>query len=149
MATLYVLVGIPGAGKTTWALQHPELVHISSDAIRAELFGREMTLRGYRRIHKIMLQRAISTLEDGWDVALDSSHLSLHSRKRVLNALPDGVSAVAIFIDTTVSQAKKNNRMRTRHVPNIGILLSSRRLSPPSISEGFARVERVVKNFET
>ena len=45
-ATLYLLVGVPGAGKTTWAMQHPKLVHISSDAIRKELFGKEMTLQG-------------------------------------------------------------------------------------------------------
>ena len=43
--TLYVLVGLPGSGKTTLAKDIANInikaKHISSDAIRAELFGDE------------------------------------------------------------------------------------------------------------
>lgn len=37
-ATVYMLVGMPGSGKSTWAEQvHPELPVVSRDIIRAEL----------------------------------------------------------------------------------------------------------------
>lgn len=147
MATLYLLVGVPGAGKTTWALQHPQLVHISSDAIRKELFGKEMTLRGYHRVHRIMMERALDHLAAGQDVVLDSSHLSIRARRKVLQALPEDVQAVAVHIATPVSQALVNNQMRERHVPRIGICLSGKRLVEPSEAEGFDRVLRIQKDF--
>lgn len=147
MATLYLLVGVPGAGKTTWALQHPQLVHISSDAIRKELFGKEMTLRGYHRVHRIMMERALDHLAAGQDVVLDSSHLSIRARRKVLQALPEDAQVVAVHIATPVSQALVNNQMRERHVPRIGICLSGKRLVEPSEAEGFDRVLRIQKDF--
>ena len=45
MATVYMMVGIPGAGKTTYAkevLSH--CVYLGTDAIRKELFGKELTI---------------------------------------------------------------------------------------------------------
>ena len=145
-ATLYLLVGAPGAGKTTWALQHPELVHISSDAIRKELFGKEMTLRGYHRVHRIMMARALDHLAAGRDVVLDSAHVSLSSRRKVLRALPDDVRAVAVHIATPVPQALVNNQMRDRHVPKLGICISGKRLVEPTEEEGFDCVMRVQKD---
>ena len=46
MATLYIMIGIPGAGKTTYAknsISHAE--YIGADALRKELYGKELTLR--------------------------------------------------------------------------------------------------------
>ena len=145
-ATLYLLVGVPGAGKTTWALQHPELVHISSDAIRKELFGKEMTLRGYHRVHRIMMARALDHLAAGRDVVLDPAHVSLSSRRKVLRALPDDVRAVAVHIATPVPQALVNNQMRDRHVPKLGICSPGKRLVEPTEEEGFDCVMRVQKD---
>ena len=55
MATLYVMVGIPGAGKTTYAkTKFGHAVRIGSDDLRKEFFGKELTLRGYRMIHRTM-----------------------------------------------------------------------------------------------
>lgn len=55
MATLYLMVGISGAGKTTWAKkQLSGAEYIGSDGIRMELFGKELTLKGYHRVHRIM-----------------------------------------------------------------------------------------------
>lgn len=144
-ATLYLLVGVPGAGKTTWAIQHPKLVHISSDAIRKELFGKEMTLQGYRRVHRIMMERALGYLSAGQDVVLDSAHLSIRSRRKVLQALPADIRTIAVHIATPVYQALVNNQMRERHVPKLGICLSGRRLVEPTVEEGFDHIVRVQK----
>jgi predicted kinase len=141
------MVGIPGAGKTTWAKQHPQYMYIGSDEIRKELFGKELTVCGYRKVHRLMMQRAISHLESGHDVVMDSAHVSIRTRKKVLKGLPPGTDAVAVHIDTTVPQALKNNRMRDRHVPCLGIIFLGRKLEVPTAEEGFTSVLRITKDF--
>ena len=139
-ATLYLMVGIPGAGKTTWAKCHTEWHYIGSDEIRAKLFGKELTLRGYRKVHRLMMEQALALLAAGQDVVLDSSHLTRRARRKVLQALPPGVGRVAVYIDTKVPQALRNNRNRQRHVPRLGILYFGRRIVPPTTAEGFDRI---------
>ena len=141
--TLYLLTGVPGAGKTTWAKQHSQYEYIGSDEIRRELFGKELTLRGYRKVHKIMLQRAKECLAQGKDVVIDSAHISIRSRRKVLAAIPEGIIKIAVHIDTPVCQALVHNRRRERHVPRLGSIISGKRLVPPTVSEGFDKVIHV------
>ena len=118
MATMYLMVGISGAGKTTWAKTRlAGAEYIGSDSIRMELFGKELTLKGYHRAHRIMNQRMCAALEQGRDVVVDSVHLSRRARRRVLRAVPEGVRCVAVWIDTGVMQAIRNDACRQRHVP--------------------------------
>lgn len=140
MPVLYLLVGIPGAGKTTWAMAHPNLCYVGSDAVRQELYGKELTLRGHAKVHGIMMQRALAYLKSGQDVVLDSAHLSKYSRRLVLKQLPGYVRRVAVFLDTPLRQALFNNAHRDRHVPEIGIGLLRLRLSKPTYEEGFDEI---------
>ncbi len=140
MATLYVMVGIPGAGKTTWAKSHPELDYIGSDELRRELYGKEMTMRGYGRVHRIMTQQAISYLLAGRDVVVDSAHITASARRRLLKDIPPHVRRVAVFLHTPLKQAFHNNRQRIRHVPEAGITALHCLLDPPTKQEGFDEI---------
>lgn len=65
MPILYVMAGGSGAGKTTYAkskLTHA--VYIGADTLREQFYGKEMTLRGYRNIHRIMLKSAKEYLQE-------------------------------------------------------------------------------------
>ena len=144
MATMYLMVGISGAGKTTWArTRMVGAEYIGSDGIRMELFGRELTLKGYRRVHRIMNQRMRAALEQGRDVVVDSVHLSRRARRRVLRAVPEGVRCVAVWIDTGVAQAIRNDACRQRHVPFFAIALMKPRLVKPQREEGFHEIWRI------
>lgn len=137
MARLYLMIGIPGAGKTTWARALSHVVYIGSDEIRQELYGKELTLRGHGKVHRIMMDRALKALKAGRDVVLDSSHLTRRSRRWVLKQLPPDVETVAIFLNTPLKQAFRNNRLRARHVPEIGISILRLHLAQPGMDEGF------------
>lgn len=144
MATMYLMVGISGAGKTTWArTRMAGAEYIGADGIRMELFGRELTLKGYRRVHRIMNQRMRAALEQGRDVVVDSVHLSRRARRRVLRAVPEGVRCVAVWIDTGVMQAIRNDACRQRHVPFFAIALMRPRLVEPKQEEGFHEIWRI------
>ena len=91
------------------------------------------------------MERALGYLSAGQDVVLDSAHLSIRSRRKVLQALPADIRTIAVHIATPVSQALVNNQMRERHVPKLGICLSGRRLVEPTVEEGFDHIVRVQK----
>lgn len=141
MATLYILSGIPGSGKTTYAEKHlSHAVYIGSDAIRKEFYGKEMTLRGYWMIHRLMIERADSHLRAGRDVVVDSVHGFREARRQYLRILPPGAKAVVVYMDIPVSVALSNNRKRKRHVPAAGILFLNALITRPTLDEGFDQI---------
>ena len=141
MTTLYIMIGIPGAGKTTYAknsLSHAE--YIGADALRKEFYGKELTLRGYRKIHRIMLERAKESLLQGKDTVIDCANLSVKARKRYHGILTPNDRMIAVYVHTTLRQAFVNNRSRSRQVPRLGILFMRLRLRRPCITEGFSEI---------
>ena len=141
MPTLYMMVGIPGAGKTTYAkneLSHA--VYIGADALREQFYGKEMTLRGYRSIHRIMLKSAREYLRQGHDVVIDCTNISVNTRKQYQSILTRRDKIIAVYVNVPVWQALLNNRKRKRHVPMLGILFMHLRLKKPHKAEGFSEI---------
>lgn len=138
---LYMMVGVPGSGKTTYALTRIEnAVYLGTDAIRKELYGCESAFWGHRKVHSILHQRLLNALSQGHDVVIDCTNITRKRRKKVLSLLPDDCEAIAVYIQTPLIQTLKQNRMRKRHVPWLGIVLMRLRLSVPEEKEGFAKI---------
>jgi predicted kinase len=78
--SLILLVGIPGSGKTTYAekyiKENPCTVHLSSDKIRAELWGNEDTQGDNNEVFSLMQSRAIETLNNGQSVVYDATNIT-------------------------------------------------------------------------
>lgn len=141
MPTLYIMVGVPGAGKTTYAkskLAHA--VYIGADALREKYYGKEMTLRGYRKIHQFMLKSARENLHQGYDVVIDCTNISLNTRRQYHGIISVHDKIVAVYVNVPIWQALLNNRKRKRHVPMLGILFMHLRLKKPQKAEGFSEI---------
>lgn len=146
MQTVYVMVGIPGAGKTTFTEKYlTHAVYLGTDSIRKEFYGRELTLRGRKQVHRTLYERLKEALAEGEDVVVDCTNITRRRRKKLLEQLQPGVQAIAVYLDTPLAVALHNNRRRKRHVPMIGILTMYKALSKPSKAEGFAKVYRVCR----
>ena len=71
---LILLVGIPGAGKTTYSNEYvksnPNIIHLSSDLIRKELYGDESIQGDPAEVFSLMQKRAVGSLNEGniWSV---------------------------------------------------------------------------------
>ena len=68
---IYLMVGIPGAGKTTYAknvLGHAD--YFGTDKIRKELFGKELTLRGRKRVYEMLYRKVNEALQNVCDVLI-------------------------------------------------------------------------------
>ena len=117
---LYLLCGIPGSGKTTWAKNRIEKydgIHISRDEVRfsmvktdEEYFSKEdeVFVEFIRRI-----QYAIFDKDGPKDIYIVATHINRRSREKVLGRLNiSHCKLYIVFFETSLETAIKRNEMR-------------------------------------
>jgi predicted kinase len=137
-------VGLPGSGKSKY-FRDAGVNAISSDAIRLQLIDDEQdqsihpqvfaTMR-YLLDQRLLLRRPVTYI--------DATNLTRRDRRAFLDvARKHGAAAEAIFFDIPLAICKARNAMRERVVPDYALDAMAARLIPPSIAEGFSRVDVV------
>ena len=134
---LYLMMGIPGSGKSTYAKQFAsrnKIQYISRDEIRFSLlqptdeyFDKE------NEVMKILREKTNLALENG-STLVDSTNLSEKSRARLLNYIKTECAAIVVlFMDTTVSTALKRNALRKKRekVPDEELIRMYSRIEIP------------------
>jgi len=136
-----VLVGLPGSGKTTWAARQPCSV-LSSDAMRLLIADDPAIQTIHRQVFATLRNLARQRLDLHRPVTcIDSTALTRWERRPWLRlAEKAGCEGEAIFFDTPLEICLARNAHRDRVVPAEVVREMARRLEPPSIREGFARV---------
>lgn len=137
MNILYTMVGLPGSGKSTFTKNHTECVIVSTDAIRAELFGFEECQENGSLVFEIAFKRIRKALAQGCDVIFDATNVSRKARKSVFQF---NAKHIAVFVNTDVEECKKRNTQRERKVPKFVIDRMASRLVAPTIEEGFEKI---------
>ena len=85
MSKFIMLVGLPGSGKTYITENYfSRAKHISSDAIREELWGDANDQRNGDKVFYEMDKRTCSALEAGEDVVYDATNMNSRKRKAVV-----------------------------------------------------------------
>ena len=145
-AVFYMMVGLPGSGKSTYA-KTLKVPIVSSDSIRAELFGDENDQDHNAEVFTEVEKRIRNYLKNGESCTLDATNLSRKRRRNFLKTISnyDDVEHVAILIATDIDLCLKQNKQRDRVVPEDVIMRMFRHLSFPRIDEGFDRII-IVKN---
>lgn len=118
MAKLFITLGIPGSGKSTWLstfLSHAEIV--SSDAIREEFTGDASDQTQNAKIFDEFHYRIDTGLRYGHDVAADSTALDKAARDRLLEIAAKHEAEAHLIVFDNVVQAMSRNTKRTRVVP--------------------------------
>ena len=150
---LYIMIGIPGSGKSTYAKKNfPNAIYVSRDEIRFKLvteneeyFSRE------EEVFDEFINAINLGLAFGNDVVADATHLNPKSRLKLLSHLDldknrTEIIAVVMRIPLKTCLERNENRIGTRsYVPPQVIKRMSRSLREPTPEEfdtviDFARI---------
>ena len=151
----HLLIGPPGSGKTTLAhqlaplLQGPEgqsAVLLSTDAIRAELFGDAAVQGPWQEIRAVLLERLHAAIAAGQPVVIDATHARRPWRLLYTQQLqlPQPVEWIGWWLTTPLEQCKAWALRRDRPVPEAVIeefhASLNNRFFRPDRAEGFATI---------
>lgn len=152
MKNLYLMVGCPGSGKSTWVREHFATLEgytaiVSRDDIRfsmvtedEEYFSKE------NEVYNKFIEDIKFGLSYADNVIADATHLNENSRGKLLRKLGSvlkGVKVNAIVMRVPVEVALSQNEIRkgTRsYVPESAIRRMASQLTLPSFEEGFDRI---------
>lgn len=150
MATVYVLVGVPGSGKSTWIRNQDwarDCVVVSTDAFVEQEAERQG--RTYSEVFddymptavKLMADQVVQAREAGQDIVWDQTSTTVASRRKKFKMLPDYHAVAVVF--PTPEPAELERRLASRPGKNIPWQVMQGMISGfklPTAEEGFAEI---------
>ncbi|MDB9528178.1 AAA family ATPase [Oscillatoria sp. CS-180] len=153
---LWLLIGLPGSGKSTWAKHFNEFERpfqiISTDQIRAKLFGGEAVQGPWMEVWHCVVQQfhhSVLQVQQGvWAGAIyDATNSQRRGRRKVIETARTAgfTRVVAVWFDVPMALCLVRNQQRSRQVPPDIIHGMNRHLvgAPPHCDEGFDAVYRL------
>lgn len=139
---LIILTGIPGSGKTTYIKEHIEEneIHLSSDAIRAELYGDESIQGDPAEVFSLMQSRAVEALNDGKDVWYDATNITRKDRASIIGICPKFARIEAHIIWASIGMCIERDATRERTVGKAVIDKMLKRFQMPLYDEGIDEI---------
>lgn len=152
MNKLFVLVGVPGSGKSTWVNNQVwanDCVVVSTDEF-VEDYARECG-QTYSEVFedymptavKLMANKVVRSREDGKDIIWDQTSTTAASRQRKFNMLPDYYKIAVVFKTPTSAELQKRLASRPgKTIPweVVSSMASQLEAEPPSEEEGFDEI---------
>ncbi|RFP63131.1 MAG: AAA family ATPase [Limnothrix sp. CACIAM 69d] len=146
---LILLIGPPGCGKSTlarqWQAAAPDRHWISTDAIRAELFGDAAVQGDWSAIWQVVCDRLQTAIANAADAVYDATNADPRQRQRILETARElGFNQIiGWWVQTPLEQCLAWNAQRDRQVPAHVIERMAQQLdqSPPELAEGFDQLE--------
>jgi predicted kinase len=150
MPKLYVLIGVPGSGKSTWVKSQDwaeDCAYISTD-IHVESYANSVG-KTYSEVFdeymstavELMVQDVISARTAGKDIIWDQTSTSIKSRKRKFNMLPDYHAIAVVF--RTPEKEELARRLASRpgkEIPDYVMRSMISSWDEPTEDEGFAEI---------
>ena len=149
---LILLVGVPGSGKTTYAKEQIEAntIHLSSDAIRKELYGDESIQGDPAEVFYLMQKRAVEALNNGNDVIYDATNVTRKDRASIISICPKFVQIEARIIWAPIEMCIERDASRDRTVGKAVIDKMLKRFQALYYDEGIDEIKVIFPdNFDS
>jgi predicted kinase len=152
MSKVYVLVGVPGSGKSTWVANQEwakDCVYVSSDHFLEEEAKRQG--KTYNDVFKeyvneaitLMLDKVVEAREAGKDIIWDQTSVSVKSRKKKFQMLPDYDHIAVVFDTPQVSELMRRLASRPgKSIPWEVVSSMINNFEMPTEEEGFKEIWR-------
>lgn len=148
---LIILVGPPGAGKTTYANKYVEenrnAIHLSSDVIRKDLWGDESIQGDNNEVFSIMQNKAIEALNNGLNVIYDATNMTRKDRSYIISLCPKFAQIEAHIIWAPIETCIKRDSARNRTVGKEVIDRMLKRFQAPYYDEGIDEIKIILPNM--
>lgn len=144
MATLNIMIGIPGSGKSNYAknyLVNNNTEYLSSDDIRIELYGFEDQTHN-DIVFETMRRRTLNALREGKDVIYDATNLSKKRRSGIISEAHKLDAQINAYLCCTpINIILERNITRTeRQLPWDKLVQMIQSIEPPMYYEGFDNI---------
>ena len=153
MPKCYQLIGVPGAGKSTWISNQDwalTCVHISTDKY-VEAYAKEVG-KTYSEIFdefmpkavKLMADEVILAREAKRDIIWDQTSTTEGARRKKFNMLPDYEHIAVVFKTPEMDELKRRLASRPgKNIPSYVMAQMIKGFVMPTLDEGFTEI-RVV-----
>lgn len=151
MAKLYVLVGVPGSGKSTWYANNEDLlgdtVYVSTDDFVEQEAARQG--KTYNDVFKDYMPTAVKLMAGvvnqaralNMDIVWDQTSTTINSRKKKFNMLPNYEHIAVVF--KTPEKAELERRLASRlgkRIPEAVMKTMIDGWEEPTKDEGFSDI---------
>lgn len=143
---LYIMVGLPGSGKTTYIKNNlPDVVRVSHDDIY-KMLNQKYNHEWKTLYHFIERQIIEEALFQQLDVVIDRTCMDKRTRSRFITYGKEWTNEiVAIVMTTSVEQAiewnQSEERIANKHFVDTSIILNMQaNAEPVTLDEGFTQV---------
>ena len=153
MAKCYQLIGVPGAGKSTWIKNQDwskDCAIVSTDMwveLEAERVGKtysEIFDEYMPHAVKLMANHVELARDKNMDIIWDQTSTTEGARRRKFNMLPDYEHIAVVFKTPEMDELKRRLASRPgKNIPSHVMAQMIKNFSMPTLDEGFAEI-RVV-----
>ncbi len=152
MAKLIMLVGLPASGKSTWAMNYKkimkeEVVVLSSDVIRGELWGDENDQREPYKVFEVLHKEVRLALSQDISVIYDATNLSAKKRQAFLNSISHiKCEKIVCVFATPFQECMLRDKARSRTVGREVIVKMMKLFQMPHKYEGWEEIRIIQDN---
>ena len=147
MSKLFVIIGLPGSGKSFEARKIAEeetAIIVSSDAIRKEINGDENDQNNGGKVFEIAKKRLKEALTEGRNVIMDSTNISCKRRIALLEEMKKyATESIAVLMATPFEMCVERQNLRERKVDVEVITRMYHNFQVPYYYEGWNKIEVV------
>ena len=148
MNKIIMLIGAAASGKTTAAPKiaaNNNAVIISTDRIRAALYGAEHIQGDWKKIEAVLYDRIKNAIKADKNIILDSTHFKKEYRAKIIKNFAKYSEISAYYFNYPFALIYSRNKRRARRVPFdvLAAMYEHLKNAPPLLSEGFKSIKKM------